>query len=87
MLLSQIRFFLLQNRVGKTRLSKWYVAAADDKEKARIEAEIHRMVVSRDRKYTSFIEVSFASRGIQGSLDGICAFLSLFQNIASSCGQ
>lgn len=55
--LLQIRFFLLQNRVGKTRLSKWYVAAADDKEKARIESEIHRMVVARDRKYTSFIEV------------------------------
>ena len=31
--------------------------AQSEKEKARIEAEIHRMVVSRDRKYTSFIEV------------------------------
>jgi len=51
-----IRFFLLQNRVGKTRLSKWYVPPSDDQEKARLESEIHRMVVSRDRKYTSFIE-------------------------------
>lgn len=33
-----------------------YVQAADEKEKAKVEAEIHRLVVSRDRKYTSFIE-------------------------------
>jgi len=51
-----IRFFLLQNRQGKTRLSKWYVAPAQDREKSRLEAEIHRLVVGRDRKYTSFIE-------------------------------
>ena len=71
----QIRFFLLQNRQGKTRLSKWYVppptggnkdngapsyATADttatDAEKARIESEVHRLVTSRDKKYTNFIE-------------------------------
>lgn len=84
---SQIRFFLLQNRQGKTRLSKWYVppptgssgvsplspangsqtpssagyssAASSNQaeaEKARIEAEVHRLVTSRDKKYTNFIE-------------------------------
>merc|ERR1712070_474922 len=37
-------------------LSKWYVKAQSEKEKARVESEIHRLVVSRDRKYTSFIE-------------------------------
>lgn len=78
-----IRFFLLQNRQGKTRLSKWYVppptgtstssslspgnqilsvdySAANNNqteaEKARIEAEVHRLVTSRDKKYTNFIE-------------------------------
>lgn len=89
-----IRFFLLQNRQGKTRLSKWYVppptgtsAGASsslaspangggggggpqilsanassnnnnqtEAEKARIEAEVHRLVTSRDKKYTNFIE-------------------------------
>jgi AP-2 complex subunit sigma-1 len=76
-----IRFFLLQNRQGKTRLSKWYVpppsASAGvgssatsngfvsveystsnqtEAEKARIEAEVHRLVTSRDKKYTNFIE-------------------------------
>ncbi|KAL7537718.1 hypothetical protein ACHAXR_011028 [Thalassiosira sp. AJA248-18] len=78
----QIRFFLLQNRQGKTRLSKWYVppptgistssplspsngnqilsanysANQTEAEKARIEAEVHRLVTSRDKKYTNFIE-------------------------------
>lgn len=52
----QIRFFLLQNRQGKTRLSKWYVPPPEDQEKARLEAEIHRLVVARDAKHTNFIE-------------------------------
>ena len=73
-----IRFFLLQNRQGKTRLSKWYVPPSSsnassatangfvssdystsnqtEAEKARIEAEVHRLVTSRDKKYTNFIE-------------------------------
>lgn len=80
----QIRFFLLQNRQGKTRLSKWYVppptstnsggaplsptngnqityssmasSNQTEAEKARIESEVHRLVTSRDKKYTNFIE-------------------------------
>jgi len=58
-----IRFFLLQNRQGKTRLSKWYVpppvstsGATGEQEKVRIEAEVHRLVTARDKKYTNFIE-------------------------------
>mmetsp|Transcript_8815 Transcript_8815/g.20772 ORF Transcript_8815/g.20772 Transcript_8815/m.20772 type:complete len:151 (-) Transcript_8815:153-605(-) len=58
-----IRFFLLQNRQGKTRLSKWYVpppsstgGGSPEAEKARIESEVHRLVTSRDKKYTNFIE-------------------------------
>ncbi|GMI56650.1 hypothetical protein ScalyP_jg7624 [Parmales sp. scaly parma] len=53
-----IRFFLLQNRQGKTRLSKWYVPppAGGTAEKQRIESEIHKMVVLRDKKFTNFIE-------------------------------
>jgi AP-2 complex subunit sigma-1 len=55
-----IRFVLLQNRQGKTRLSKWYTppktanGTTTDAEKARIEAEIHRLVTARDKKYTNF---------------------------------
>uniref|UniRef100_A0A7S2VYS3 AP complex subunit sigma n=1 Tax=Eucampia antarctica TaxID=49252 RepID=A0A7S2VYS3_9STRA len=61
-----IRFFLLQNRQGKTRLSKWYVpppvpangvnVSSGEAEKVRIEAEVHRLVTARDKKYTNFIE-------------------------------
>ena len=32
------------------------MAPQDESEKVRLEDEIHRLVVSRDRKYTSFIE-------------------------------
>lgn len=39
----QIRFFLLQNRQGKTRLSKWYVDITEP-EKRKIESEVHRSV-------------------------------------------
>lgn len=58
-------FFLLQNRQGKTRLSKWYVpppstqngsTVSPEAEKVRIEAEVHRLVTARDKKYTNFIE-------------------------------
>ncbi|CAM9127182.1 unnamed protein product [Scytosiphon promiscuus] len=51
-----IRFLLLQNRQGKTRLSKWWIPLHDEKEKVRIENEVHRLVVTRDRKYTNFVE-------------------------------
>lgn len=52
---AQIRFFVLQNRQGKTRLSKWYVAI-EEAEKRKIEGEVHRIVTSRDGKYTNFVE-------------------------------
>ena len=51
----QIRFLLLQNRQGKTRLSKWYVPI-EEEEKRRIEAEVHRHVTQRDPKFTNFLE-------------------------------
>jgi hypothetical protein len=54
---AQIRFFLLQNRQGKTRLSKWYVAI-EEADKRKIENEVHRLVTARDSKFTNFVEVS-----------------------------
>ena len=54
---AQIRFILLQNRQGKTRLSRWYVPYDDDDRK-KIETETHRTIVARDNKMTSFLEVS-----------------------------
>eukprot|EP00806_Schmidingerella_arcuata_P002711 Macronucleus_3451.p2 GENE.Macronucleus_3451~~Macronucleus_3451.p2 ORF type:complete len:143 (+),score=28.40 Macronucleus_3451:1-429(+) len=50
-----IRFILLQNRQGKTRLSRWYVSHNDD-ERRKIETETHRIIVSRDNKMASFLE-------------------------------
>ena len=50
-----IRFILLQNRQGKTRLSKWYVPF-NAAEKNKIESEINRAVVSRDPRFTNFLE-------------------------------
>lgn len=51
-----IRFILLQNRAGKTRLAKYY-APIPDAEKRKLEYEIHRLVVNRDPKHTNLVEV------------------------------
>lgn len=51
-----IHFILLQNRSGKTRLSKWYGTFEDD-EKEKIKVEVHRLITSRDSKFTNFVEV------------------------------
>ncbi|KAG8905022.1 hypothetical protein FRB99_000813 [Tulasnella sp. 403] len=51
-----IRFILVQNRQGKTRLSKWYVPF-EDEEKVRLRGEVHRLIAPRDQKYQSnFVE-------------------------------
>lgn len=56
--LFMIRFILVQNRQGKTRLSKFYVPYDDD-EKIRLRGEVHRLIAPRDQKYQSnFVEVS-----------------------------
>jgi len=47
-----IRFILVQNRQGKTRLSKWYVPYEDD-EKVKLKGEVHRLVAPRDQKHQS----------------------------------
>lgn len=52
-----IRFILLQNRAGKTRLAKYYIPL-DDSEKHSLEYEVHRLIATRDPKFTNFVEVS-----------------------------
>jgi len=51
-----IRYLLLQNRAGKTRLAKYYVPM-DDAEKHATEYDVHKTISTRDPKYTNFIEV------------------------------
>lgn len=51
-----IRFFLLLNKQGKTRLTKWYVSPPADLERVRMESDIHRVVSTRSRGFTNFVE-------------------------------
>ena len=51
-----IQYLLLQNRQGKTRLSKYYRAYTDE-ERNKIESDVHRIVTTRDPKFTNFVEV------------------------------
>lgn len=47
-----IQYILVQNRQGKTRLSKWYVPYDDD-EKRKLQYEIHRLVNSRETRFAT----------------------------------
>ena len=51
-----IRFFVLQNRAGKTRLAKYFTPLSDD-EKRRGEEEVYRLIAHRDAKFANFLEV------------------------------
>lgn len=50
-----IRWFLLQNRAGRTRLAKYYVPM-DDAQKRRNEYEVFRTLSSRDNKWSNVVE-------------------------------
>lgn len=51
-----IRYLLLQNRAGKTRLAKYYIPL-DDSDKHALEYEVHKLIANRDPKFTNFVEV------------------------------
>ncbi|PWN29057.1 putative clathrin coat assembly protein ap17 [Jaminaea rosea] len=51
-----IRMILVQNRQGKSRLSKFYTPYSEE-EQVKIKGEIHRLIAPRDQKYQSnFVE-------------------------------
>ncbi|CAD6891632.1 unnamed protein product [Tilletia controversa] len=51
-----LRWIIVQNRQGKSRLSKFW-APYDDDDKVRIRGEVHRLIAPRDQKYQSnFVE-------------------------------
>jgi AP-2 complex subunit sigma-1 len=53
---NMLRYVLVQNRQGKTRLSKFYIPMEED-EKNKLKAEIHRLVASREGKgQANFVE-------------------------------
>jgi len=55
-----IRFILLQNRAGKTRLAKYYTPL-DEADRRRLEALVHRTVVGRDPRHANVADLpSFA---------------------------
>ncbi|GBG28252.1 AP-2 complex subunit sigma [Hondaea fermentalgiana] len=55
MVREQINFILVQNRQGRTRLSKWYTPL-QDAEKHAIEKDVFRVVATRDDAFTNFVE-------------------------------
>eukprot|EP00127_Corallochytrium_limacisporum_P005474 Clim_evm22s206 gene=Clim_evmTU22s206 len=50
-----IRFLVVNNRQGKTRLARWYVPYDED-EKLKLLEELHVTVTVRDTKHTNFVE-------------------------------
>jgi AP-2 complex subunit sigma-1 len=72
-----IRFILLQNRAGKTRLAKYYVPL-DDVEKRNLEYEVHRLISQRDAKFTNFVEVK-VSEAFLGYVDGLKKYFTTAQ--------
>ena len=64
-----IRYILLQNRAGKTRLAKYYIPM-EDQEKHTLEHEVHKLIANRDPKFTNFAEVW---RRISSTVTSSCA--------------
>jgi hypothetical protein len=61
-----IRFILLQNRAGKTRLAKYYTPLEADARHA-LEALVHRTVTGRDPRHANVADLLLAAPGGAGA--------------------
>ncbi|KAH0573674.1 Sigma adaptin [Spironucleus salmonicida] len=50
-----IHFLLAQNKVGRTRIAKYYVKYTPE-ERSVLEREVHRIITTRGNKQTNFID-------------------------------
>ena len=50
-----MKFVILQNKQGRTRLSKWYINI-NEEEKIKIQNEVYRTIILRDIKENNIIE-------------------------------
>ena len=50
-----MKFVILQNKQGRTRLSKWYINI-NEEEKIKIQNEVYRTIILRDIKESNIIE-------------------------------
>ena len=67
-----IRFILLQNRAGKTRLAKYYIPL-EESEKHSHEYDVHRLISTRDPKFTNFVEVGVAGATASSRQSGLAS--------------
>ena len=51
----KVKFVILQNKQGRTRLSKWYINI-NEEEKIKIQNEVYRTIILRDIKESNIIE-------------------------------
>ncbi|KAJ6235240.1 ap-2 complex subunit sigma [Anaeramoeba flamelloides] len=69
-----IRYILVQNRQGKTRLSRWYFPCSDE-EKNKLLSDFYKLVNVRDPKLANFIEYrtyKIVYRRYAGLFFGMC---------------
>eukprot|EP01100_Stratorugosa_tubuloviscum_P010449 TRINITY_DN4483_c0_g1_i1.p1 TRINITY_DN4483_c0_g1~~TRINITY_DN4483_c0_g1_i1.p1 ORF type:complete len:151 (-),score=58.61 TRINITY_DN4483_c0_g1_i1:141-593(-) len=55
-----LHYLLVQNRQGKTRLSKWFVSY-DEHEKRKVASEIHQLISGRENKFNTKVAQKFSN--------------------------